>query len=164
MTGIRTPDVYRVDLAARQIIVEYIDNSKTVSERIYELTSSSDAEAEEKLTEIAAEMGKVIGKMHDSNIIHGDLTTSNILIQFDDNDKWDLCLIDFGLSYTKASEEDKAVDLYVLQRALTSKHDDVAWFFDKFLTSYRQFSPSCERILKKFNEVCSRGRKRTMIG
>ena len=108
-------------------------------------------------------MGTVIGRMHYNNIIHGDLTTSNILLKFE-NKNWLLYLIDFGLSYTKSLNEDKAVDLYVLERALTSKHNDISWFFDSFLKSYATFHNSCEKTIKKFQEVRSRGRKRTMIG
>lgn len=109
-------------------------------------------------------MGDVIGKMHYNNIIHGDLTTSNILIKYESDSTWNLYLIDFGLSYIKSSDEDKAVDLYVLERALTSKHSNVNWFFDEFLISYRQYGENNERIFKKFNEVRARGRKRTTIG
>ena len=63
-------------------------------------------------------MGKTINKVHDLGIIHGDLTTSNMIIR---NDK-QIVLIDFGLSYYKDSAEDKAVDLYVLERAFKSTH------------------------------------------
>lgn len=109
-------------------------------------------------------MGRLIGKMHRNNIIHGDLTTSNILVQRLIDDSWKLFLIDFGLSYIKPSDEDKAVDLYVLERALISKHSDVSWFFDEFLKRYASFDKSNERVVKKLSEVRSRGRKRTMIG
>ena len=63
-------------------------------------------------------MGKTINNVHDLGIIHGDLTTSNMIIR---NDK-QIVLIDFGLSYYKDSAEDKAVDLYVLERAFKSTH------------------------------------------
>ena len=63
-------------------------------------------------------MGKTINNVHDLGIIHGDLTTSNMIIR---NDK-QIVLIDFGLSYFKDSAEDKAVDLYVLERAFKSTH------------------------------------------
>jgi TP53 regulating kinase-like protein len=57
--------------------------------------------------------------MHASDVVHGDLTTSNAM--------WiaptqRLVLIDFGLSTTSALAEDKAVDLYVLERAFVSTH------------------------------------------
>lgn len=163
-SGIQSPAVYLVDFETRRIVMEYINNSKTVSERIYELTVTSNNENTIELQNIANKMGHVIGKMHCHSIIHGDLTTSNILVRFENETTWDLFVIDFGLSYSKSSDEDKAVDLYVLERALTSKHNDVIWFFEEFLKSYFEFDISCTRVMKKFQEVRSRGRKRTMIG
>lgn len=65
-------------------------------------------------------MGQMILRLHNVNIIHGDLTTSNMMIS---NDK--LYLIDFGLAYTKPNAEDKAVDLYVLERAFVSTHPEL---------------------------------------
>lgn len=57
--------------------------------------------------------------MHDGQIIHGDLTSSNIMLRSPSND---LVLIDFGLGQMKPTIEDKAVDLYVLERAFISTH------------------------------------------
>ena len=67
----------------------------------------------------AKEIGIVIGKMHDADIVHGDLTTSNIMIREIDGKA---VLIDFGLSTVSTVLEDKAVDLYVLERAFISTH------------------------------------------
>lgn len=163
-SGIQSPAVYLVDFETRRIVMQYINNSKTVSERIYELTAISNNENTIELQNIANKMGHMIGKMHCHSIIHGDLTTSNILVRFENETTWELFIIDFGLSYSKSSDEDKAVDLYVLERALTSKHNEVIWFFEEFLKSYFEFDVSCTRVKKKFQEVRSRGRKRTMIG
>lgn len=59
-----------------------------------------------------------LGKfLHYSGVIHGDLTTSNMIYKDDQ-----IYLIDFGLSYVKTSIEDRAVDLYVLERAFISTH------------------------------------------
>ncbi len=71
--------------------------------------------------ELAQEVGKAIAIMHDSEIVHGDLTTSNILLRSNDR-KLDIVLIDFGLGSMKPSIEEKAVDLYVLERAFISTH------------------------------------------
>lgn len=58
--------------------------------------------------------------MHKTDIIHGDLTTSNMLLR----SSLDIVLIDFGLSYISTLIEDKAVDLYVLERAIGSTHPE----------------------------------------
>lgn len=57
--------------------------------------------------------------MHNHNFIHGDLTTSNFLIE---KSTGDLVLIDFGLTTVSSSSEDMGVDLYVLERAFISTH------------------------------------------
>lgn len=59
-----------------------------------------------------------MAKMHDSGIIHGDLTTSNMMIRQNKS----IVMIDFGLSFNSTLIEDKAVDLYVLERAFLSTH------------------------------------------
>lgn len=76
---------------------------------------------------IMESIGKAIGRMHRENVIHGDLTTSNMLLRWhlaDTDDKASIVIIDFGLSYVSALAEDKAVDLYVLERALASTHPE----------------------------------------
>ena len=63
-------------------------------------------------------IGQCIAKLHNGGVIHGDLTTSNILLK-KNLDEYnlsanDLYFIDFGLSTISNSVEDKAVDLFVL--------------------------------------------------
>ena len=69
---------------------------------------------------LAYRIGQTVATLHDNTVIHGDLTTSNMILR--DNDPEQLVMIDFGLSYTSTMEEDKGVDLYVLERALISTH------------------------------------------
>lgn len=69
--------------------------------------------------ELADKVGAALALMHDNNVIHGDLTTSNMLIHTETRR---LYMIDFGLSTVSATEEDRAVDLYVLERAFLSTH------------------------------------------
>ena len=72
------------------------------------------------------EIGKTLAKMHDIDLIHGDLTTSNIMISKAINGKdYILYFIDFGLSFQRNTVEDKAVDLYVLERAFLSSHPNM---------------------------------------
>lgn len=110
--------------------------------------------------------------MHEAGIIHGDLTTSNILID-DSPSPSDgspieaprLALIDFGLSHVDDSAEDKGVDLYVLERALTSTFSNIPWFFDMILTSYKStYANGGDEVYRKLEEIRLRGRKRTMVG
>lgn len=73
------------------------------------------------LDAIARSIGISIARMHRTDIIHGDLTTSNMLLRHSLDQ---LVLIDFGLAYISALVEDKAVDLYVLERAIGSTHPE----------------------------------------
>ena len=64
-----------------------------------------------------------MARLHDGGLVHGDLTTSNMILRDADGV---LVLIDFGLAANATLAEDKAVDLYVLERAITSAHSHYA--------------------------------------
>jgi TP53 regulating kinase and related kinases len=115
------------------------------------------------LNALTKRIGEIVGKLHANNIIHGDLTSSNILAD-EREDGFDLILIDFGLSCYSSSNEDKGVDLYVLERALISTHSTLPSLFDDILKEYKATNPTSEETIKKFEEVRTRGRKRTMVG
>ena len=65
---------------------------------------------------VGEDVGRHVAAMHDGGLIHGDLTTSNILVREDDGR---VVIIDFGLAHNSIIAEDKGVDLYVLERAVT---------------------------------------------
>ena len=82
---------------------------------------------------IAEQIGKLVASAHATDLIHGDLTTSNILFR----DRLDeAILIDFGLSQVSGIIEDKAVDLYVLERAISSTHPEASELFALILEAY----------------------------
>ena len=85
----------------------------------------------EKRQEVARAIGRRVGELHDAGIVHGDLTTSNMIVREPRGGKSEggsgggggIALIDFGLgAQAVKNPEDKAVDLYVLERALASMH------------------------------------------
>lgn len=168
---INVPKIFHMDLNARRIYMEYFEKSVTAKEYISDVTMKFDTEAErdKRLTDLATRFGSVIGTMHANHIIHGDLTTSNVLLnsQSDDGslDEYDLVMIDFGLAGYSQSTEQKGVDLYVLERALLSTHSAVPTLFAAILKAYEAKQPAnCREIISKFEEVRARGRKRQMIG
>jgi TP53 regulating kinase and related kinases len=108
--GIDTPALYLVDPEAATIYMERI-LGRILKDIIIEGKADTDA--------LADAVGAALAKMHDVNVVHGDLTTSNLMLR-DDNTS--LVIIDFGLSYVSKLPEDKAVDLYVLERAFSSTH------------------------------------------
>lgn len=162
--GVRTPAIYHVDTTKRSIVMEYFEDSITVKEFIFK----ANFELVEKLSAI---IGVQLAKMHAGSVIHGDLTTSNMLLRSisDSNDfhkleDLELIFIDFGLAHIESSAEDKGVDLYVLERALLSTHDIAKQAFPVILDSYRKQYDNCKEVLHKYEEIRARGRKRTMVG
>ncbi|CAD0205286.1 unnamed protein product [Chrysodeixis includens] len=172
--NIRTPALYLVDFERRKIYMEYLATNITVKDFI-----AKHGTANEHFEKIAKTIGETLRKLHDNNIVHGDLTTSNMLLipklqagaeQIDP--AWlakghvELVMIDFGLSYTDASIEDKGVDLYVLERALLSTHSNYEDLFAIILKAYVVSNPkgNANETIKRFEEVRARGRKRTMVG
>lgn len=140
----------------REIIMTRVENAQTSCQFIANaLASNSDIDW------LFKDIGRVVGTIHKHELIHGDLTTSNILI----NDKNQLVPIDFGLAQHSKSCEDRAVDLYVLERALQSTHVDSAKF-DFVLEQYKSEmgDHAGDKVIKQLDAVRLRGRKRLMIG
>ncbi|EYU40902.1 hypothetical protein ABFS82_14G201300 [Erythranthe guttata] len=156
--GVLTPVLYAVDPLMHTLTFEFV-----VGPAVKDVLLGFGLKGivEEQLDDIATQIGNAIGKIHDGGLIHGDLTTSNMLIRHDTNK---LVLIDFGLSFTSTLPEDKAVDLYVLERALLSMHSSCGNVMDKILAAYRKSSKQWSSTLNKLAQVRQRGRKRTMIG
>lgn len=123
-----------------------------------------------QVEETCIKVGELIGRLHMSDMIHGDLTSSNILLQ-----EGEPQLIDFGLSSYSGLPEDKAVDLYVFERAIISTH---SLYSDKYnewlLTGYEQVhrkeflkangAKKLQDTLSRLKDVRLRGRKRSMLG
>jgi len=147
-----------------------------------------------ELLDVAAAIGIIISKLHDAEIIHGDLTTSNFLIRnsississtssssstststssasattlssnIPASSTFPLVVIDFGLSYGSSLAEDRAVDLYVLERAFLSTHPNSEVLFNEVLNSYLKHCSKCSESFNKLKKVRSRGRKKLAFG
>ncbi|MFH1326634.1 MAG: KEOPS complex kinase/ATPase Bud32 [archaeon] len=103
--------------------------------------------------QVAKQIGKDITKLHDNEIIHGDLTTSNMILVKDK-----IFIIDFGLGYISHKIEDKAVDLHLLKQALEAKHYknwETLW---KAVESCYKTSKSAKFVLEKLTAVEKRGK------
>lgn len=142
--GVDVPTLLHVDRINRTIWMELISG---VSMKVWYYHKSSDAVNRSKAAEFAAtlaemdqtevtvdemalRLGQSIAKLHKANIIHGDLTTSNFMLR---KDTLSVVLIDFGLSYASSLAEDRAVDLYVLERAFLSTHTEMTDYVRNFL-------------------------------
>ena len=104
---------------------------------------------------LSEEIGKKIGILHSNDIIHGDLTTSNMILEKE------IKFIDFGLSFFSTKVEDKAVDLHLLRQALESKHHEI-WekCFESALKGYKQGYPQHQEVFSRLEKVESRGRNK----
>ncbi|KAM3921430.1 EKC/KEOPS complex subunit TP53RK [Leptodactylus fuscus] len=156
--GIAAPMVYFVDYISNCIYLEDIEESITVRDFI--MTAQEHGSS---LYCLAERIGQVLAQMHDEDVIHGDLTTSNMLLRLP-HPSLNLVLIDFGLSFISALPEDKGVDLYVLEKAFHSTHPNTEDVFNTLLKSYTVASKKSGLVIKKLDEVRLRGRKRSMVG
>jgi TP53 regulating kinase-like protein len=102
------------------------------------------------------ELGRKIAILHNHNIIHGDLTTSNFIVQKDNNS---IFFIDFGLAFESDKVEDKAVDIHLLKQALESKHYQI-WeeCFKEALASYEKECKNAREVFQRLETVEKRGR------
>ncbi len=139
--GVATPQILEEDKFS--IKMEFIDGIKI-----------RDAINEGNVKEIAEKIGTAVGKLHSYNIIHGDLTTSNMILKGEE-----MFLIDFGLGFISQRDEDKANDLFLLKEIIKSTHFEVKEeMWTAFLESYLVHYQGAEIVIKTLSEVEKRGR------
>jgi len=105
-------------------------------------------------TEIYKKIGKSVAYLHSSGIIHGDLTTSNMIMA-----GGEIFFIDFGLGKVSTRIEDQATDLYLLYEAFKSTHFkilDEAW--SMVLKTYKQNYLNADNVLKRIEKIKTRRR------
>ncbi|EGG24085.1 putative protein serine/threonine kinase [Cavenderia fasciculata] len=202
--GISVPCLYLTDTLNNRIYMEYIDGI-TIKQHLYNHSPPTNnpsgtptviiemtPDKQKEIETLCFDIGLCIGRMHNIDIIHGDLTTSNMLLKSSstsvnnnnnnnqnnnnrnniNNDNSDLQLkdeksiifIDFGLSYSSTLVEDRAVDLYVLERAFISTHPNSEPLFKKVMEGYESSSPKAKNIVAKLDQVRLRGRKKLAFG
>ncbi len=108
---------------------------------------------EKDFLKLSEEIGRKVAVLHNNNIIHSDLTTSNMIL----NDE--IYFIDFGLSFFSHKVEDMAVDLHLLKEALESKHYKISEeAFQNVVEGYKIESKKGTEVLKRLETVEKRGR------
>ncbi|CAN0928083.1 EKC/KEOPS complex subunit bud32 [Linum grandiflorum] len=145
--GVSTPVLCAVDAVLHTLTFDSVDGS-AVKDVLLEFGSKG--VVEERLDDIAVQIGDAIAKLHDGGLIHGDLTTSNMLIRNGTNR---FVLVDFGLSFTSTLPEDKAVDLYVLERALLSMHSSCGNVMDRILAAYKAVVSYIQQASSRFSPI-----------
>ena len=128
------------------VVMDFIDGKR--------LSEVLDSFEDRKRIEICKIIGKQVALLHNNNIIHGDLTTSNMMLE---NNQ--VYFIDFGLSLIDQKVEHKAVDLHLLKQALESKHyRHFESSFKAVLEGYKELAKDYKQILDRLDKVEGRGR------
>ncbi len=144
--GVETPNIISVDENDFKIKMDFIDGR-----RLKEFFNETD---DENRKETAEKLGKSIGLLHKHGIVHGDLTTSNMILK--DNK---IFFIDFGLGEFSRRIENQAVDLSVLKEAFKSTHFkylNLLW--ESFIKGYKQTNDNFNKVLDTLNDIEKRGR------
>ncbi|KAF2968345.1 hypothetical protein GQX73_g5207 [Xylaria multiplex] len=194
--GVPVPNVYAVDESAGWLMMEWIAgdpvrvainewlqrrrDDERAQGRTGDAVVEGKGEADADLVALLRRIGAAVGRMHKVGIVHGDLTTSNMMlkpwergkepanghnVESDGLLEGEIVIIDFGLASQSTSEEDRAVDLYVLERAFASTHPRAEKLFTAILEdAYREAFKQAPVVLKKLEDVRMRGRKRSMLG
>ena len=144
------PDV--VEVKDHEISMSYLEGPM-VKDVVDDLIKS-------KSSKLFTSLGKNVAKMHLMNIIHGDLTTSNMMVV---DDK--VMLIEFGLSFVTDKIEHKAVDLHLFKQALESKHyQHYEAYFESFLKGYKLDNSLYSEVMERLESVEKRGRYKRKMG
>ncbi|RYO79645.1 hypothetical protein DL764_009999 [Monosporascus ibericus] len=201
--GVRVPAVYALDEAAGWLALEWVAgvpvraalNAWLARRRARDAGAGRDVEepidgngeSDAPLLAIMRRVGEAVGALHRVGVVHGDLTTSNMMLRpfgsgetatvnghhgaaadGDDDDArlldGEIVIIDFGLASQGSADEDRAVDLYVLERAFASTHPRAEGLFPVLLDGYRGSFKQAPVVLRKLEDVRMRGRKRSMLG
>jgi TP53 regulating kinase-like protein len=147
--GVPTPTIFMVDLTEANIIMEFVEG-KQIKEILDHVSS------EERLS-LSRLIGKMIGRLHKHGIIHGDLTTSNMIL----TPYGKVVFVDFGLSERSVELEPKGVDLHLMKRALQSTHYKHAKeCFKAVMEVYGEAvgKEEAKKVTAKIREIEKRGR------
>ncbi len=150
--GVKVPQVYEIDSENSTIVMKYIKGEK--------LKDALNTIGKDKKVRYLKELGRNIAILHKNGHVHGDITTSNVII----TETQDIFIIDFGLHNYSDSIEDKSTDLHLFKRVLISSHgNDFNLCFEAFLEGYRggygtEKQNECKRIIKNITIIETRGR------
>ncbi|KAF1359674.1 serine/threonine-protein kinase bud32 [Lizonia empirigonia] len=190
--GVNVPGVLGCDADAGWLVLEYV-NGRTVRSVLDSWAEEVKAEEKQAFSEggdigqttragraekaeimdLMGRVGREVGKLHELGVCHGDLTTSNLMLRIPQEESTsfahqslagEIYLIDFGLTSSTIQDEDRAVDLYVLERAFSATHPAAEPLFHEVLEAYGKSYKGAKSVLKRLEGVRLRGRKRSMLG
>ena len=147
--GVPTPTIFLVDLKNATITMEFIEG-KQVKQLLNEVTKN-------ERQQLCLKIGELIGRLHEYGIIHGDLTTSNMILDSEGK----IFFVDFGLGEKTKELEARGVDLHLMKRALQSTHFRFTEeCFDAVIRGYSKVlgAETVKNVLDKIKEIERRGR------
>jgi Kae1-associated kinase Bud32 len=148
--GVAAPRVW--DMSEFKLVMDYIDGRR-VKDWLNRMPKA-------ERHQVAGLIGEAAAKMHEAGMVHGDLTTSNMILEGEaGKEPGRLFIIDFGLGKMSGRAEDRAVDLYLLYEALKAAHFKYlndSWQY--FLNSYSKHYSRAAEVLKRFEEISKRRR------
>jgi TP53 regulating kinase-like protein len=147
--GVPTPVIFMVDLSDAVIVMEFVEG-KQVKQVLNGLSG-------EERKSLCSHIGELVGKLHRNGIVHGDLTTSNMIL----TPSGKVVFIDFGLSEQTVELEARGVDLHLVKRAIASTHYMyVDECFQAITAGYRNIMGDkvANDVLEKVAEIERRGR------
>ncbi|KAF2126929.1 kinase-like protein, partial [Dothidotthia symphoricarpi CBS 119687] len=178
--GVNVPGVLGADPEAGWLVLEFVEG-KTVRKVLDGWAEEhakedgggeeSNGSGKEEMLDLMRRVGREVGKLHNLGVCHGDLTTSNIMLRTPSppstpppRPAGHIYLIDFGLTTSTIADEDRAVDLYVLERAFAATHPAAEPLFQEVLSAYGGSYKGAKAVLRRLADVRLRGRKRSMLG
>jgi TP53 regulating kinase and related kinases len=149
IAGARTPSILGLDLERCSIIMTFVEGA--VARDAIDTMSGS------RRLILLEELGRQVGFLHSAGIVHGDLTTSNIIL----HEEGKPFIIDFGMATKSSEPEDRGTDLHLLQRSLVATHAlDATRSFKRVTKGYREAAgeETTRSSLRKAAEIARRGR------
>jgi TP53 regulating kinase-like protein len=147
--GVPTPTIFLVDVKNAMIIMEFIEGKQ-----VKQLLGDASVNVRQSL---CFRIGKLIGNLHKHGVIHGDLTTSNMILDSEGK----IFFVDFGLGEKTSELEARGVDLHLMKRALQSTHFRFTEeCFNAVIKGYSKVlnAETVKNVLAKIGEIERRGR------
>jgi len=142
--GVRTPLIWKIDMKGLSITTEFI-SGKTLKDELRGKNSDSE--------KLCSAMGAQIAKLHSADLVHGDLTTSNMILH-----KGKLVFLDFGLGEISPKIESKAVDLLVLRKTFAATHFNIMDKWEAVEAAYLKGFEGGKGVLTQMRAVEARAR------
>lgn len=141
--GVAVPILFDVDLAENRLVMEFVEGP-LVKEVLEEAAD---------LAPLCRELGRAVGRLHAGDVVHGDLTTSNMILR-----QGRPVFLDFGLGERSGEVEAQGVDLHLFREAFRSAHSERMDLFAEVLGGYREANPKADAVIQRMEDIERRGR------